>query len=224
MKRNKPSLLATHQGSLFAPDILAPCGEKILGPVRAKAGVCQRCKLSQRRSRVVFGVGRTEHPLVALVGEGPGYDEDQQGVPFVGKSGVMLNKLFAALKLEREDVFITNCVMCRPPSNREPEPDELEACRVWLYQQLRGVQPLTVVTLGAVATRALTGERKSLTELRGKWFQWESFPVMPTWHPAHILRLSGGAQLDRKREMWADMKQVMGRVRPDESSGVDDAR
>lgn len=223
MKRTKPSLLATHQVSLFSPEVLAPCGEKIIGPVREKARVCQRCKLSQRRSQVVFGVGRTEHPLVALVGEGPGYDEDQQGVPFIGKSGVMLNKLFLALKLAREDVFITNCVMCRPPGNREPEADELETCRAWLYQQLRGVQPLVVVTLGLVATKQLTGERKSLTELRGKWFQWESFPVMPTWHPAHILRLSGGAQLDRKREMWADMKAVMGRVRPDDGDGDNEA-
>jgi DNA polymerase len=213
MKR-APSPLAAHQVPLFSSDIMSPCGEKIIGPVRAKAKVCQRCKLSQRRSQVVFGVGKTEHPLLALVGEGPGYDEDQQGAPFIGKSGVMLNKLFEKLGLAREDVFITNCVLCRPPGNREPEPDELLACQTWLYQQLRGVQPLTIVTLGATATKVLTSARKSLTELRGKWQQWEGFPVMPTWHPAHILRLSGGAQLDRKREMWADLKQVMGRVRP----------
>ena len=171
--------------------------------VRAELGDCQRCKLAKSRRHIVFGTGCPEAHLM-FVGEGPGADEDAQGEPFVGAAGQLLTKMIQAMQLAREDVYICNVIKCRPPGNRDPERDEVAACEPFLKKQIAVVQPRVIVALGKFAAHVLTGERTPITRLRGNLKHYQGIPVMPTYHPAFLLR-----DESRKREAWHDLKEVM---------------
>jgi DNA polymerase len=174
---------------------------------RAKA--CMKCGLRKGATQVVFGTGN-RHAKLAFVGEAPGFDEDQQGVPFVGKAGQLLNKIITAMKLKREDVYICNTVLCRPPDNRQPLPDEIAACEPFLTGQLEMVKPKVIVALGGPAAKTLLKTSQGITGLRGKWFTYRGIPVMPTFHPAFVLRLYTPAV---RKSVWDDMKMVMERLK-----------
>ncbi len=170
-----------------------------------EALVCEKCRLCETRKNVVFGVGNTARPLIAFVGEGPGADEDAQGEPFVGKAGKLLTAAIEkGLEMRREDVYICNVVKCRPPENRTPLPDEVEACSPYLYKQLELLNPKVIVTLGAPAQMALSGINIGITKLRGQWQEWRGIKLMPTFHPAYILRNQAA-----KRPFWDDLQEVM---------------
>lgn len=171
---------------------------------------CRRCPLAETRHNVVFGEG-DPHAKLMFIGEGPGYDEDMQGRPFVGKAGQLLNRMIEAMQFAREEVYIANVVKCRPPGNRVPSPDEAVACIGYLKKQIELIRPEVIVLLGATAVNFLLGRREGITRLRGKWLGFDGIPVMPTFHPAYLLR-----QESAKREAWADLQQVMkvfGKVR-----------
>lgn len=167
--------------------------------------VCRKCRLCEGRNKVVFGVGKREQPVIAFVGEGPGADEDRVGEPFVGRAGALLTAAITnGLGLQREDVYIANVVKCRPPGNRAPLPDETESCTPYLYRQLELLQPQVIVTLGQPAQKALSGVDIGITKLRGQWQQWRGIRLMPTFHPAYILRTPAA-----KRLFWEDLQEVM---------------
>ena len=148
---------------------------------------CQKCKLSKTRNNIVFGVGNTEAELM-FIGEGPGADEDAQGEPFVGRAGKLMDMAFAALGIKREQVYIANIVKCRPPFNRNPEPDEEQACLNYLRNQVMLVKPKVIVLLGNVALKNILGSEYGITASRGQWFEKRGIYYMPTWHPAALLR------------------------------------
>ncbi len=164
---------------------------------------CTRCKLHHRRTNIVFGVGNTHAELV-FVGEGPGHDEDLQGVPFVGRAGQLLNQMIQAMGLSRDQVYIANVVKCRPPENRTPEKDEIATCLPFLFRQLTEINPKVVVCLGSVASQALLNTNKSISHFRGQWFDFRGAKLMATYHPAYLLR-----NPHAKPEVWADLKKVM---------------
>jgi len=174
-----------------------------LEEVRAQMGECTLCKLHKGRHTIVFGVGNPKARLM-FVGEAPGEDEDLKGEPFVGKAGQLLTKMIEAMGMRREDVYICNTVKCRPPNNRNPEPDELAACEPFLKGQLASVKPEVIVTLGKFAAQALLREQTPITRLRGQWRAYEGIPVMPTFHPAYLLRSP-----QEKSKVWDDLQQVM---------------
>jgi len=169
-----------------------------------EVGDCQRCRLCKSRTKIVFGVGNPEARLM-FVGEGPGRDEDAQGIPFVGRAGQLLTDIIKAMKFSRDDVYIANIVKCRPPENRTPEPDEIEACRGFLEAQIGIIAPEVIVCLGAVAAHTLLDTTLGITKIRGEMRMFNGIPVMPTYHPAYLLRSP-----NKKRDVWEDMKQVMG--------------
>lgn len=171
-------------------------------------GDCTRCKLHRGRSRLVFGVGNPNAMLV-FVGEGPGADEDRQGVPFVGKAGQLLTRMIEAMGLKRDDVYICNVVKCRPPSNRDPEPDEVDACEPFLQAQLAILQPRVIVALGRHAAQTLLRTKTPITRLRGNWCEYRGIALMPTYHPSYLLREESDPSKQRKREAWADLQEVM---------------
>jgi uracil-DNA glycosylase len=173
-----------------------------LRQVREELGDCKRCKLHQTRRTLVFGEGN-EKAMLMFVGEGPGYDEDVQGRPFVGKAGQLLTKIIQSIQLERDEVYIANIVKCRPPQNRTPEPDEVLACRPFLLKQIEAVRPKIICCLGAVAAQALLQTGEKITALRGRVFDLNGIRVIPTYHPAYLLR-----NPERKREVWEDMKRI----------------
>ena len=179
-----------------------------LRQVRVEMGNCKRCKLHRTRKALVFGEGNEKATLM-LVGEGPGNDEDVQGRPFVGQAGQLLTRILQAIQLERNQVYITNVVKCRPPENRKPEPEEEAACLPFLLKQIRVVAPRIICALGAVAAQALLQTAKTITALRGRIFELptihgiEVIRVIPTYHPAFLLR-----NPERKREVWEDMKRI----------------
>jgi DNA polymerase len=156
------------------------------------ASTCTRCRLAGGRTQVVFGVGNPNADVM-FIGEGPGYYEDKQGEPFVGAAGQLLTKLLAEIGLRREDVYIANVVKCRPPGNRDPLPDEIEACRPYLMGQLEHIRPRVIVTLGNFATRVILDRQVSISRVRGQRFEVDGRTVMPTFHPAAILRGGGEA-------------------------------
>jgi DNA polymerase len=167
-----------------------------------------KCRLAETRTKVVFGAGKTQSPLIAFVGEGPGADEDRQGEPFVGKAGQLLTAAITkGLGLRREDVYIANVVKCRPPNNRTPLEDEVQSCIPYLFQQLELLQPRVIVTLGQPAQLALSGVKMGITKLRGNWQEWRGIKLMPTFHPAYILRNPAV-----KRQFWEDLQEVMREV------------
>lgn len=164
---------------------------------------CRRCKLCEQRNKIVFGAGHPKAELV-FVGEGPGHDEDIQGLPFVGRAGKLLTQMIEAMGLRRDDVYIANVVKCRPPQNRAPEPDEIETCSPFLYRQLAVIRPKAVVCLGAIAFQSLTGTKPSMSRIRGQWLEFRGIPLLATYHPAYLLR-----NPNAKGDVWEDLKKVM---------------
>ena len=158
-----------------------------MASIREELGECVRCKLHKGRKTIVFGEGDAAAKLV-FVGEGPGFEEDQQGRPFVGEAGQLLTDIIVkGMKLRREEVYICNMVKCRPPGNRNPEPDEIAACEPFLRKQLQALKPQVIVTLGNVPTHTLLKTKEGITRLRGKWQSYDGMPLMPTFHPAYLL-------------------------------------
>jgi len=174
-----------------------------LKEVRAELGDCRRCKLAGGRTRLVFGEGSPRAALM-FIGEGPGEEEDLQGLPFIGAAGQLLNNLLSRLRLKREEVYIANVVKCRPPGNREPEVDEVAACLPFLKKQIEAIRPRVIVTLGRVATQALLATQAPLTRIRGRWQRYGKIPVMVTFHPSYLLRFP-----KERHKTWEDMQQVM---------------
>ena len=159
------------------------------------AASCTRCRLSQGRTQVVYGVGDPAADLM-FIGEAPGFHEDRQGEPFVGAAGQLLNRLLAEIGVRREDVYINNVILCRPPGNRDPLPDELEACKPWLDERIDLIDPVVIVTLGNWATRYILGSQVSISRVRGQRFPWNGRTVIPTFHPAAVLQ--GGGENSRQ--------------------------
>jgi uracil-DNA glycosylase len=180
-----------------------------------EASGCTRCRLSGGRTQVVFGVG-SAHADVMFIGEGPGYHEDKQGEPFVGAAGQLLNRMLGEIDLRREDVYIANVVKCRPPGNRDPLPDEIEACRPYLLGQLEAIDPRLVVTLGNFATRVILDRTISISRVRGQRFEWEHRVVVPTFHPAAILHGGGesSSQMGALRSDFQTIREVLAEPRP----------
>jgi len=172
--------------------------------IRAELGDCQRCRLAQSRTKIVFGAGNPWARLL-FVGEGPGEDEDRQGVPFVGKAGQLLTSIIEnGMKLKRSEVYIANVVKSRPPQNRPPEPDEIAACLPFLLAQIRAIRPRAIVALGAIAAHTLLRTEVPISRLRGQFGNFEGIPVMPTFHPSYLLRNESA-----KRLVWEDIQKVM---------------
>jgi uracil-DNA glycosylase family 4 len=178
-----------------------------LAALAAAAAGCTRCRLCEGRTRVVFGSGHPDAELM-LIGEGPGSEEDRQGLPFVGPAGELLTKIIQAMEMKREDLYIANIVKCRPPGNRDPQPDEVAACRGYLEQQIAFVQPRVIVALGKVAAQTLLGNESPIGQMRGRWYRVQGVPAMVTYHPAALLRNQG-----LKRPTWEDMQQVRDHLR-----------
>lgn len=163
---------------------------------------CRKCRLCSNRTNIVFGQGNKNAKLM-FIGEGPGADEDRQGIPFVGKAGQLMNNAFQALEINREDVYIANIVKCRPPSNREPEDDEAQMCLNYLRNQVILIKPEIIVLLGNTALKNIMGKEFKITAVRGKWMEKNGIKYMPTWHPAALLR-----DENKKIEFWKDLKEV----------------
>jgi uracil-DNA glycosylase family 4 len=170
--------------------------------VRKELGDCKRCKLHRTRRTIVFGEGNEKATLM-FIGEGPGYDEDVQGKPFVGRAGQLLTKIIESINLSREEVYIANIIKCRPPQNRNPEPDEIQSCNPFLTKQISAIQPKIICALGAFSTQTLLKTDAKITALRGKLYDLEGIKVIPTYHPAFLLR-----NPEKKREVWEDMKKI----------------
>lgn len=170
------------------------------------ASTCQRCRLAEGRNRVVFGSGNPQADLM-FIGEGPGAQEDRQGLPFVGPAGELLTRIIRAIDLSRDDVYIANIVKCRPPNNRDPRPDEVAACRGYLERQIDLIQPKVLVALGRVAAQTLLGNDLPLGKMRGEWWLYQKVELRVTYHPAALLR---NAHL--KRPTWDDMQVVRDRL------------
>lgn len=177
-----------------------------LAALAREAEACERCRLSRGRAHVVFGTGDPDADLM-FIGEGPGAEEDRQGLPFVGPAGELLNKIIRAIGLTREQVYIANVVKCRPPGNRDPQPDEASACRPFLERQIELIQPKVIVALGRVAAQALLGTDQPLGRMRGRWHTVQGVPTMVTYHPAALLRNAAW-----KRPTWEDMQAVRDRL------------
>jgi len=173
-----------------------------LAEVREELGDCKRCKLYRTRRTIVFGEGNEKATLM-FIGEGPGYDEDVQGKPFVGRAGQLLTKIIESINLSREEVYIANIIKCRPPQNRNPEPDEIESCNPFLTKQINAIQPKIICALGTFSAQTLLKTNTKITALRGKLYDLEGTKVIPTYHPAFLLR-----NPERKREVWEDMKKI----------------
>jgi DNA polymerase len=198
----RPSETAGH-GHGPAEAASAPNTMDSLGDIRTELGDCRRCALSKGRSQIVFGSGDPKADLV-FVGEGPGREEDLSGEPFVGPAGELLTKIIAAMQLTREVVYICNVVKCRPPRNRLPQPEEMAACMPFLKAQLRTIRPKVICTLGACATQALLETDTPISKLRGRFHDYGKSRLMPTFHPAYLLR-----HPEAKRAVWNDMQQIM---------------
>ena len=168
---------------------------------------CNKCKLAQGRNNVVIGDGN-KNAEIMFIGEGPGADEDAQGIPFVGKAGKLMNMAFAGIGIKREEVYIANIVKCRPPSNRTPEKDETDACMEYLKTQIELIKPKVIVLLGSVALKNILGEEYGITASRGKWIEKKGIKYMPTWHPAALLRDNS-----KKIEFWQDIKEVYAKIK-----------
>lgn len=195
-----------------AAPALVPGSMRSLDDLRGFIAGCPRCKLAPTRTQIVFGQGDPNADLM-FVGEAPGRDEDEQGFAFVGRAGQLLTKIIEAMGMTREDVYITNVLRCRPPNNRNPEPDEVASCMPFLEESIRLISPKVVVALGTFATQAVLGTDEPIGRLRGRWQSARGVRVMPTFHPSFLLRSP-----DRKKDVWEDMKLVrdyLARVPPD---------
>jgi len=197
----QPAVKAAAADLFVAPAVRTA---KTLEALRGELGDCRRCKLSPGRTQIVFGVGNP-HAALMFVGEGPGRDEDLKGEPFVGRAGQLLTEIITkGMKLRREDVYIANVIKCRPPENRNPEPDEIAACQPFLQRQIEIINPKIVVALGLFAAQTLLGLRVSISRLRGHWYEYQGIKVMPTLHPAYLLR-----NPNDKKLVWEDIKMVL---------------
>lgn len=185
-----------------------PGAAERLAEIRADVGDCRRCKLCAGRTQIVFGVGDPEARLL-FVGEGPGADEDRQGEPFVGRAGQKLNEMIRAIGLDRSQVYIANVVKCRPPENRTPEADEVETCSPFLFRQIEAIAPRVIVALGSPAAKTLLGSREGITKIRGTWGEFRGIPVMPTFHPAYLLR---AYTVENRRLVFEDLKAARARL------------
>jgi uracil-DNA glycosylase family 4 len=189
---------------------LQPASDSLLKIIE-DMGDCRRCRLNLGRNKIVFGSGNEQSPLV-FVGEGPGADEDAQGLPFVGRAGQLLTQMIdntaakEGIRIRRDDVYICNVVKCRPPENRTPELDEMQTCGEFLFRQLMVIRPKAICALGSTATKALLGSKEGVTKLRGKWLKWGDIPVMVTYHPSYLLR---PYNQNAKREVWEDLKRLL---------------
>ena len=206
------SLGVTHlqglpEGPVTGPEN-ATEGPATLPEVREIIGDCQRCKLASGRRNIVFGVGNPNADLM-FVGEAPGADEDRRGEPFVGKAGQLLTRIIETMfDLERKDVYIANILKCRPPGNRDPEPDEVETCEQFLFEQIRLVRPKIIVALGRYAAQTLLRSETAISRLRGKFYDYRGTQLLPTFHPSYLLRNPSA-----KRDVFNDMKAVRERLR-----------
>ena len=190
-----PALETPPPTSVASPDVAGLPG------IRADIGDCTRCKLHRLgRQQIVFGVGNANAGLM-FIGEAPGRDEDAQGIPFVGRAGQLLTKMIEAIGLKRDDVYIANVIKCRPPENRNPEPDEVAACEPFLFRQVETIKPRVIVALGTFAAQALLKTTDPISRLRGRVFTYGGSKLIPTFHPAYLLRSP-----ERKREAWEDLK------------------
>jgi len=177
-------------------------GRLTLEEIRGELGECTRCKLHSTRKKIVFGTGSPDADLM-FVGEAPGFDEDVQGEPFVGRAGQLLTRIIQAIELKREDVYIANILKCRPPNNRDPQPGEIEVCEPFLFRQIEAVQPMILVALGKYAAQTLLRTKEAISRLRGRFFDYRGLLLLPTFHPSYLLRNPSA-----KREVWEDMKKV----------------
>lgn len=197
-----PSPVSVKQApSLF--DVLDRVEGDSLERIRADIGDCTRCRLSTRRNSIVFGVGNPRAELM-FVGEGPGADEDAQGIPFVGRAGQLLTQMIEAMGLKRDDVYIANVIKCRPPENRLPEKDEIATCSPFLIRQIDAIKPKVLVGLGACAVQTLLSAPVAITKIRGQWYDFRGIRLMPTFHPAYLLR-----NPPAKPDAWKDLQKVM---------------
>jgi len=184
-------------------------GSETLDTVFNDLGDCQRCGLGASRTKLVYGVGNPNARLV-LVGEAPGREEDLQGEPFVGEAGRLLDRILQAMGLHRDDVYLCNVLKCRPPNNRDPQPDEVATCEVFLARQIAAIRPQVIIGLGRFAVHSLLKTNAPISKLRGEWQSYQGIPLMPTYHPAYLLNNPEG-----KRDVWDDMKQVLRRLQTD---------
>ena len=190
-----------------SPKEVVMAGES-LQQVRDDLGECQRCKLHSGRNKIVFGVGSPQAKLM-FVGEGPGADEDARGEPFVGRAGRKLDEMIKAIGLSRDEVYIANIVKCRPPNNRDPERDEVETCFPFLARQIAAISPTAIVALGSPAAKTLLNTKTGITRLRGEWHEYNGIPVMPTFHPAYLLR---AYTVENRRKVFDDLKAARARI------------
>jgi uracil-DNA glycosylase len=202
LARVRPTSVEPTPGNLFVSPGLETT--RSLEELRSHIGDCRRCKLAPHRTHLVFGVGNPRARLV-FVGEAPGRDEDLKGEPFVGRAGQLLTEIISkGMKLRREDVYIANVIKCRPPENRNPEPDEVDSCEPFLLRQLELIGPEVIVALGKFAVQTLLRVKTPITQLRGRWYDYHGIKLMPTFHPAYLLRNPGD-----KRLVWQDIQKVM---------------
>jgi DNA polymerase len=212
-KARMPMPVAAVPAPRVAP-LVAPSGPSLfeavdkvkddtLPRIREDLGECTRCKLHKGRNKIVFGDGNPKAQLV-FAGEGPGADEDAQGLPFVGRAGKLLTQMIEAMGLQRKDVYICNVVKCRPPENRTPEPDEVDTCSPYLLRQIDAINPKVIVCLGAVAAKTLLETARGISQFRGEWLEWRGRKLMATYHPAYLLR-----NPNAKGEVWKDLQKVM---------------
>jgi|SRR5208282_925601 len=196
-----PPIVAPSAPSLF--ESVDKIKDDSLLKIREDIGDCTRCKLHMGRNKIVFGDGNPKAELV-FIGEGPGADEDAQGLPFVGRAGKLLTQMIEAMGLQRRDVYICNVVKCRPPENRAPEPDEVTTCSPYLLRQIDVIKPKVIVCLGAVAAKTLLETARGISQFRGQWLEWRGHKLMATYHPAYLLR-----NPNAKGEVWKDLQKVM---------------
>jgi uracil-DNA glycosylase len=202
----------SHQPPATVPVLptLEPAADSLL-KILQDIGDCKRCRLHEARNKIVFGSGNEQAKLV-FVGEGPGADEDAQGLPFVGRAGQLLTQMIEGtasregIPIKRADVYICNVVKCRPPENRTPQPDEMEICGQFLYRQLQAIKPKAICLLGGTAAKAVLNTKESVTGMRGRWHMWRDIQVMVTYHPSYLLRAYNQSA---KKEAWEDLKKVL---------------
>ncbi len=184
------------------PPTLKPSTPSLAG-IQADLGDCQRCNLSKNRGKIVFGSGNPRARLV-FVGEAPGFEEDRRGEPFVGPAGRLLSKIIRAMEMTRDSVYILNVIKCRPPQNRDPLPEEVEACSPFMAQQIRSIQPDFICALGKFAAQTLLQTDRPISRLRGRFYDYRGIQLMPTFHPSYLLH-----NPEKKREVWQDMQKLM---------------
>jgi len=198
-----PPPLVVHPTGPSLFETMGKVKDETLLNIREDLGDCTRCKLHKGRNKIVFGDGNPKAELV-FVGEGPGADEDAQGLPFVGRAGKLLTQMIEAMGLQRKDVYICNVVKCRPPENRAPEPDEVTACSPFLIRQIDSIRPKVIVCLGATAAKTILNTTRGISQFRGEWLEWRGHKLMATYHPAYLLR-----NPPAKADVWKDLQKVM---------------